>query len=270
MKKLSLVLVALLAFSFAGCEGWLDIPDPEPEPDPDPDPIEETLINLITTDATLHRGETFQIEAECEYPITYTSEDEYYATVSEDGVVTAGFVGSTNIMLEAEGDSQTFTVTIEPTSNLYDEPEIQFGESKDELIERLGTPDEEEEGVIAYANYGENCMLMVTFDEEDLVQYYAVILPAELESEMDIFLGERYQFYTEEDGTKAYINALDVAEATMIIGSQVFEDDETMMSYLMAVYMSIDDDGGEGGGEGSGEEKSKGARFLKLLKRIGK
>ena len=197
MKKLSLVLVALLAFSFVGCEGWLDIPDPEPDPDPDPDPIEEALINLITTDATLHSGETFQIEAECENPITYTSEDEYYATVSEDGMVTAGFVGSTNIMLETEGDSQTFAVMIEPTSNLYDEPEIQFGESKDDLIERLGAPDEEEEGVIAYANYGENCMLMVVFNEEDLVEYYAVILSVEQAEELDTFLGERYLFVKE-------------------------------------------------------------------------
>ena len=73
MKKLSLVLMAVLAFTFVGCEGWLDILDPEPEPDPEPDPIEETLITLEETSTTLNSGETYQINAECEFPITYSS-----------------------------------------------------------------------------------------------------------------------------------------------------------------------------------------------------
>lgn len=260
MKKLSLALLALLAFSFVGCEGWLDIPD-DPEPDPEPEPIEEALINLITTEATLHYGETFQIEAECENPITYTSEDEYYAMVSEDGLVTAGFVGSTSIMLETEGDSQVFEVTIEPTIDLYAEPEVEFGETRDDIVERFGTPDEEDEEAALYGSYADNAMLMVVFDEEGLVSYYAVIISTDLENDLNAFLGERYMFYGEEDGLKIYINALDVADCTLIVGTQYVDE-----NYLMALYMPHEgDDGGEGG-EGEG----KGSRVLRILRGFGK
>lgn len=258
MKKLSLVLMAVLAFTFTGCNEWLDVPDPEPEPEP----IEEATITLETTSTTLKSGETFQIIAECENPITYSSENEYYATVSEDGLITAGFVGSTNITLESEFDTQTFEVTVEPVSDLYPEPEITIGESKDDIIERFGTPGDEDEEAIAYYNYSENSsMLLVAFDENNLVEYYAVVLGLDYTDQLDTFLGERYLFVNEEDGVKVYINALDVNEATLIVGSQVVED-----AFLMAVYMG--NDGGGDDGEGGGEGKA--ARILKTLKRLAK
>ena len=260
MKKLSLLLMAVLAFTFMGCGEWLDIPDPEPDPDPEPEPIEEALITLETTEATLHSGETFQIVAECEYPITYTSENEYYATVSEDGLVTANFVGNTTITLESESDSQTFEVTIEPVSDLYPEPEIEIGESKDAIIERFGDPSEEEEEIILYYGYAESSfLLMVAFDEEDLVQYYAVVMEFDYVEELETFLSERYMFVNEQDGVKVYINALDVNDATLIVGSQVVEE-----SFVMAVYMGND--------EGGGGEEGKGVtpRVPKALKRLAK
>ena len=260
MKKLSLVLMAVLAFTFVGCQGWLDIPDPEPEPEPDPnDTIAEALIILDTTAATLNSGETYQINAECEYPISYTSENEYVASVSEDGLVTANFVGTTNIMLEAEGDSQTFEVTVAPVSELYPEPEIEIGESKDAIVERFGDPDDEDEEIIVYYGFAESSfMLMVAFDDEDLVQYYMVVMEYDYVEELDTFLSERYLYVTEQDGVKVYINALDVNDATLIVGSQVVED-----SFVMAVYMGND----EGGG---GDEKVVTPRVSKVLKRLAK
>ena len=260
MKKLSLVLMAVLAFTFVGCEGWLDIPDPEPEPDPEPDPIEETLITLEETSTTLNSGETYQINAECEFPITYSSENEYVAAVSEDGMVTANFVGTTNILLETEGDSQAFEVTVAPVSDLYPEPEIQFGETKEAIIERFGTPGAETENSIGFAGYSENTnFLMVTFTEDDLVDYYVVVLNVEYAEELDTFLGERYLYLEEMDGVKAYINALDESEATMYVGSKLQEE------YLMALYMAAEDGGGDGG-----EDKAMNSRILEVLKKLAK
>lgn len=260
MKKLSLVLMAVLAFTFVGCQGWLDIPDPEPEPDPEPDPVEETLITLEETSTTLNSGETYQINAECEFPITYASENEYVAAVSEDGLVTANFVGTTNIMLETEGDSQTFEVTVAPVSELYPEPEIQIGETKEAIIERFGEPGAETEDAIGYAGYSENTrFLMVAFTEDDLVDYYAVVLDVEYAEELDTFLGERYLYLEEVEGLKAYINALDESEATMYIGSQLQEE------FLMAFYMSAEDEGDEGE-----EGRAMNSRILKVLKKLAK
>lgn len=260
MKKLSLVLMALLAFSFVGCEGWLNIddPTPDPEPEPDPDPVVESVITLEETSATLHCGETYQINAECEFPITYTSENEFFASVSEEGMITANHVGTTMITLEAEGDSQTFEVTIEPLSDLYPEPEIEIGETKEDVIARFGTPDAEVEGAIGYGGYSENAtMLMVMFDDEGLVELYGVVLDLSLEEELDTFLAERYLFVQEEESVKMYINALTVEEATLIVGSEVAEEE----GMLMAFYM-----GNENGG---GEEKTA-INMKALLKALGK
>jgi len=243
MKKLSLALVALLAFSFVGCQGWLNIddPDPDPEPEPDPDPEVEAVITLEETSATLHSGETYQIQAECEFPITYTSENEYYASVSEEGEVTANFVGSTNIVLESESDTQTFVVTVEPVSNLYPEPEVEIGATKEAIIEQFGTPDIDEDETLGYYNYSENgTMLMVMFDEEGLVYAIAVILDVSFEEELNTFLGERYLYVQEHEGMKIYINGLTLEETSMIIGSQILED-----QFLMAVYEAYTNEPGE-------------------------
>ena len=255
--------MALLAFTFVGCSEWLDLPDPDPEPDPDPDPIEETLITLDTTAVTLNSGETYQINAECEYPITYTSEDEYVATVSEDGLVTANFVGSTVITLQAETDSQTFEVTVAPVSELYPEPEIEFGESKESVIERFGEPAAETEEAIGYNDYSDNTMmLMVVFDENDLVEYYAVVLDTEYSEELDTFLSERYLYAGEAEGIKVYINALDESDATMYVGSQIDE------GFLMAIYMA--NTGDDGGDENDEDDKVAAGHFKTLLKSLTK
>ena len=259
MKKLSLALVALLAFSFVGCQGWLNIddPDPDPEPEPDPDPEVEAVITLEETSATLHYGETYQIVAECESPITYTSENEYNATVSEDGLVTANFVGSTTITLESESDTQTFEVTVEPVSDLYPEPEIEIGETKESILEKFGTPGAEVEGAIGYQGYSDNApMLMVMFDEEDLVVSYGVIIGIDHEEDLNTFLSERYMFAQEEEGVRIYMNALSVEDATLFVGSEAFDEE-----YLMAFYM---------GNTSEPEPEEKSADIKAILKALGK
>lgn len=256
MKKLSLVLLAMLAFSFMGCQGWLNTDDPTPEPEPEPNPEVEAVITLEETSVVLHSGDTCQIQAECEFPITYSSENEYYATVSEEGLVTANFVGATTINLEAEGDSKTFEVTIEPVSNLYPEPEIEIGMSKDSIIGIFGEPVVEEDGILGFTDYSENVtMLMVMIDEEDLVTDYAVILETSFEEELDTFLGERYLFVQEQEGMKIYINALSLEETSMLIGSQNVEGE-----FLMAIYTSYSEE----------EAKAKAESFKAILKALGK
>lgn len=240
MKKLSLVLMAVLAFAFVGCNSWLDFPEPEPEPEPDV----EAVITLEETSTTLHKGETYQINAECEAPISYSIENEFVATVSEEGLVTANYVGNTVVNLASESDTTAFEVTVEPVSNLYPEPEIEFGETKEAIIERFGQPEAETEDAIGYPNYSENSvMLMVMFNEEGLVENYAVIFATSFEEELETFVSERYMFVQEMDGMKIYVNALTPEEASLLVGIQAYEDDE--MSFLMAVYGSMDEEPAE-------------------------
>ena len=67
MRKLLFVLMAMLTITFTGCK-------------------KEKLITLTTTSTTLYHGETYQISAECENPITYSSANEYHAKVSSSGL----------------------------------------------------------------------------------------------------------------------------------------------------------------------------------------
>lgn len=206
--------MAVLAITFAGCK-------------------KERLITLSTTSTTLHHGETFQIPAQCENPITYSSANEYHAKVSSSGLVTANYVGSTTISLLSEEDNKTFTVTVTPKSNLYPEPNIRFGETKSSVLSKYGDPDSSTDETIGYIEYSTNAPgLLVLFDENDCVKDYAVIVKTAFSSELGTFLSERYFFVGYSDGLAAYMNALTTEAATMAVGSKLYNT-----SYWITLYM---------------------------------
>ena len=209
--------MAVLAISFTGCK-------------------KEKLITLTTTSTTLHHGETYQISAQCENPITYSSANEYHAKVSSSGVVTAQYVGSTTVTLQSEDDTKSFSVTIAPKSNLYPEPNIRFGETKSSIISRFGTPDSSTDTGVGYIDYSTSAPgLLVMFDENDCVEDYAVIVKTEYSSELGTFLSERYFFIGYSDGLTAYMNALTTSSATMMVGSKLYN-----INYWVTLYMPYD------------------------------
>ena len=217
MRKLSFVLMAVIAISFMGCK-------------------KEKLITLSITSTTLHHGETYQISAQCENPITYSSANEYYAKVSAEGLVTAQYVGNTTIKLHSEEDDRTFTVIVAPESNLYPEPNIRFGETKNSVISKLGTPDATTDSGIGYNDYSPNApMLLVMLDDNDCVDDYAVIVETAHSSELSTFLSERYKFIGYSDGLFGYMNGLTTESATMLIGSKLYNT-----SYWITLYMPND------------------------------
>ncbi|MCR5659936.1 MAG: Ig-like domain-containing protein [Bacteroidales bacterium] len=209
--------MAFLAISVMGCK-------------------KEKLITLSETSTTLHHGETYQISAQCENPITYSSANEYYAKVSSSGVITAQYVGRTTIALKSEEDAKTFTVTVAPKSNLYPEPNIRFGETKNSIISKFGTPDSSTDTSVGYIDYSTNAPgLLVMFDENDCVNDYAVIVKTAYSSELGTFLSERYYFIGYSDGLSAYMNALTTTSATMLVGSKLYN-----VSYWITLYMPND------------------------------
>jgi len=88
------------------------------------DKDDKDLISLSVSEKTLNFEDEYQIEATSNSVITYTVENEYHAEVSETGLVTARFVGETNILLENAEDNKTFKVIVEPIYNLYPEPDV--------------------------------------------------------------------------------------------------------------------------------------------------
>ena len=91
----------------------------------------------------LNHGDTHQIEAESISMIRYESSDEYCAQVSKCGLVQANYVGSANILLNNEIEEKIVKVEVKAVSSLYEEPDIAFGDTKLSVIDKLGTPSED-------------------------------------------------------------------------------------------------------------------------------
>lgn len=214
MRQLSFVLFAVLCFAITSC-------------------TKEKTITLSDTSITLHHGETHQIPAQCDNPITYTSANEYHAKVSSTGLITAQYVGSTTIRLSSDDDTKNFNVTVAPQSNLYPEPNIRMGATRSSVISSLGTPDYTDANSIGYTSYSTNAsFLIVLFDNSNCVKSYAVVVGTSHTNSLRTFLGERYVYVGTSGGTTFYRNGLTPSSSTLAIGMEVYD-----LSYWMVAYL---------------------------------
>lgn len=76
-----------------------------------------TVNNGITVN--LNHNETHWIDATSDYEISYCSDNRYCAEVSDDGVITANYVGSAEITLSNGKDEASIRVNVLPLSNYY-------------------------------------------------------------------------------------------------------------------------------------------------------
>ena len=226
MKKGLFFLAVVLPLVLAGCSK-----DDEPD-----------VISLEVSEKTLYSGDEYQIEATSKAPITYTVENEYHAEVSETGLVTARFVGETNVLLSNGEDTKNFRVIVKPKYNLYPEPDVKFGDSKSSIIAKFGTPDDETSfdngtsSAILYDDYSTAApFLMFTFDSNDKLDSYSVLVKSSYSSTLADFFLERYLIVSaEEDGVFLFINGLDPTTATTLIGLQLYD-----ISYWQIMYIPM-------------------------------
>ncbi len=193
------------------------------------------VIKLTSSDQILSYDDEFQIVATSDTPITYTSENEYHAEVSESGLVTAGRVGETNIVLTNGEDTKKVKITVQPQSNLYPEPDLTFGMSRSAVKAKLGTPDSETDGAIGYGEWSYAAdIVMCLFDGADKLTSYAVMVKTAYTEQLSDFLSERYVLggVDADEYLLAYVNGLDPNSTTMLIGAQVYN-----LSYWMVIYL---------------------------------
>lgn len=163
-------------------------------------------ITLISPDAiTLHKGESYQIEAESDLPIRYGSVDEYYATVDQNGLVTGGFVGQTDVRLRNEEEYLFISVTVEPRSTLYVEPSKEFDALPDVAIAVYGKPykSTDDKSILIYrmADIPAAPYFFFLSNSEGRLFASGVILADGQENELRTFLGERYLAVDEDNWT---------------------------------------------------------------------
>lgn len=218
-----IVFIATLIVSFNSC-----------------DKDDADLISLSITEKTLNFEDEYQIEATSVSPITYSVENEYNAEVSETGLVTARFVGETNILLENAEDKKTFKVIVEPKYNLYPEPDVDFGDTKSSIIAQFGSDYIETSSVIGYSVIGyidyssAAPIAMFTFDTNDKLTGYAIMVKSSYSTTLADFLLERYLIVSERDGIYMFLNELNTTTATMAIGLQLYD-----ITYWMVKYIPI-------------------------------
>ncbi len=193
----------------------------------------EDLITLNITEKTLNYEDEFQIEAESNSLITYSVENEYHAEVSESGLVKAGYVGETNIILENAEDRKIIKLIVEPRYHLYPEPNVYFGESRSSIISKFGWDFVETESTIGYENYS-TCapIIMFTFDDFDKLTGYAIMVNTGYSSTLADFLMERYLVAGIDNDVYYFINGLSIASATTAIMLELYN-----VSYWMVLYV---------------------------------
>ncbi|PXV68997.1 Ig-like protein group 2 [Dysgonomonas alginatilytica] len=194
-------------------------------------------ITLKESEKSLNNTQTYQIEATSDTKLSYLSENEYIAKVSESGLVTAGKVGEANILVSDASSSKKVKITVTPKSTLYPEPNIEFGISKSDLIKKLGKPDTDTSDGIAYSNYSTNAPIaLYIFDTNNKLKSSAVMVKTSFGVELEKFLTERYVLANESTDMAVFINALAIKKATMLIGVQVYES-----TYYMTLYTPYTD-----------------------------
>lgn len=215
-NSLCLLLIAVLVFTLSSCEKE-----------------KANLISVAVLEKTFNFEDEYQIEATSKSAISYTVENEYNAKITQTGYLTAGRVGETTISLNNSEDQKTFKVIVKPKYNLYPEPNIKFGATKNSIISQFGSDYIETEGNIAYSNYSNTApIILFLFDASKKLESYAIIVESIYSSTLGSFLVERYLPVKEEDGIFFFVNGLNSKTATTTVMLGLYN-----ISYWMAMYM---------------------------------
>ncbi len=219
MKRKSLAALFMAAVVFASCSK-------EEEKSPE--------ITLEKDSVTLTSGDEFLINATSDYDLTYKSEDEYHAKVDEKGLVTATYIGETNIVVSNTETSKKVKITVRPEYTLYEDPTPYLGKTKSQIISKFGEPYQTTEKYIRYKDYSSYASLLVFTIENDVVKNITIAVSTLYMSQLTSFLKERYVFIGMENDIYSYVNNVDESKITAAIGLYVYSAE-----YLTVVYAPL-------------------------------
>lgn len=210
MKKV-LLLLFILPFVFSSCSSDDD----------------DNSIKVEQREFVMNFEDTQQINATSKASITYKSESEYVAKVSTSGLITAGRVGETSILLSNGEDSKSISVKVEPLHNIYPEPihKIKFGDSKATVKSAFGNNAFEQTTSLLYNDYHKNYDYAFLFEDGKLTATGVVIPTLSLPDNFSDFFTERYQIVALEDYQASFINE----KEDMAVGISPTDDLDSML-----------------------------------------
>ena len=199
---------------------------------------EDQTIQVSTkSPMVLNYKQTANIDAVSTQPISYNSENEFHAKVSNTGVITAQHVGETRINLANGSDSKSIQVVVEPKFNLYKTPSVEWGTTKSQIKSQYGKPDSETTDAFGYSNYSSSApVVMFAFDSNDRLTSSAVMVKTAYASTLGDFLVERYMpiDVNTSEYTAMFVNGVSKEKITTAINLSVYN-----LSYLMVMYVDV-------------------------------
>lgn len=146
---------------------------------------------------SVYAGDEFALRTDSPDGATFSCDNTFCATVSPSGNVRAEHVGRTLITADNGKFSTSVVLTVSPKSNLYEEPQLDFGMNRSELIAMYGDPDAESGSTVGWLNQlGETTFGPVcTFDSFECLKSYSVMVMPQSFDELLDFLGERYEYF---------------------------------------------------------------------------
>ena len=188
----------------------------------------------------LNHNETHRIDATSDYEISYFSDNRYSAEVSDDGVITANYVGSAKIALYNGKDETSVRVNVLPLSNYYQEPDIYFGESRKSVDAKYASEDYNPttDDVVLYPYKSDVTDYMYVYYEDDKVVAYEILVIADDINLVEEFISERYRYLGEIYGLPVYINTLALSDATKSVSYRCHDSEHIIVRYYTYDWVS--------------------------------
>ena len=98
----------------------------------------ETGLVITPTSINCHFNENTQINVVSGKDVTFKSSDEFVAQVSENGLVIALHIGSTNIIASSGNEKAVCKVTVSPKYSLFEEPTLNWSLTMDDIYSTIG------------------------------------------------------------------------------------------------------------------------------------
>lgn len=214
MKKVCIAL-CMLTLVLASCD----------KDKSEPLSVEPSSLKMFTE-------ETQKITVKSSGDVTYESEDEFYASVAQNGMVTANKVGETNIKVYADNSVVKVPVTVKAKYNLYPDLVSLIGSTESEMERVLGNKYTRSvdggETKYIYQQFNNYVFLLGSIFEKGKCTSMSVVVPTTYTSMFADYLAERYTVAGRQEDIFLFIDH----NNKVIIGLSVMN-----ASYLMAIYI---------------------------------
>ena len=187
-------------------------------------------ISLKDKEITLNASDTYQIEAGLS-GLSYSTDNDDVAMVNSKGLVTAMFVGETDIIIKQGSKIARLKVVVEPKHHLYETPSLKFGTtSRDNIIKEFGKPSIDNGESISYVISGKPISnIMYLFDDDMKLRSSSVIVKSAYAKNLIPFLTERYFPISIKE--LMFANSINPNKVTMFVSLSVIENASTLVMY---------------------------------------